>query len=191
MPLAASVGLLLALALGILEAPLWVLVLAFFSLRMVLSLYNNSANANNLVAINPLQLRLTLMDRDFTEAGMTLCGCVRHCQPLPAADRVFVWCGVDYEMLLALDECTPSVSHDKLKRIDAAISSLALDRVSSDMLGEFTCKGKQTCSICLDEFAIGDEILTLRCGHCFHSGELENWLRRKPRCPVCVQELEL
>ena len=42
------------------------------------------------------------------------------------------------------------------------------------------------CSICLEKLADGDDVTTvLRCGHSFHAGCLDAWLRRKFSCPLC------
>jgi len=42
-----------------------------------------------------------------------------------------------------------------------------------------------TCSICLEETCASDTVGGLRCGHAFHQGCVETWLRRSPSCPVC------
>lgn len=41
------------------------------------------------------------------------------------------------------------------------------------------------CSICLDGFCDGDELIRLRCGHRFHSTCLEPWVRKCADCPYC------
>ncbi|TVU48003.1 hypothetical protein EJB05_07622, partial [Eragrostis curvula] len=41
------------------------------------------------------------------------------------------------------------------------------------------------CSICLDGFYDGDELIKLRCGHRFHSTCLEPWVRKCADCPYC------
>jgi hypothetical protein len=41
------------------------------------------------------------------------------------------------------------------------------------------------CSICLDGFYDGDELIRLRCGHRFHSTCLEPWARKCADCPYC------
>lgn len=57
---------------------------------------------------------------------------------------------------------------------------------------------KPMCSICLDEYRDGDELLTLACGHCFHSECVNKWffqgclnnaaLNETFRCPHCRQD---
>lgn len=45
-------------------------------------------------------------------------------------------------------------------------------------------KHKQ-CSICLDSFNAGETCSMLACGHPYHSKCIENWLARRPACPLC------
>tara|TARA_B110000495_G_C22976806_1_gene573827 strand:+ start:950 stop:1507 length:558 start_codon:yes stop_codon:yes gene_type:complete len=66
---------------------------------------------------------------------------------------------------------------------------------------EFIKKDLQ-CSICLDDFKIGDKCISLPCSedgdnsnenHVFHSGGeicsgIKGWLRRKNNCPMCRKE---
>lgn len=44
-----------------------------------------------------------------------------------------------------------------------------------------------TCSICQDEVTCATRIRA--CGHNFHGGCLEEWLRINPRCPVCRHDI--
>jgi len=42
------------------------------------------------------------------------------------------------------------------------------------------------CMICLEEFADGDKLTELPCGHHFHSADcIGTWLTEKPVCPLC------
>jgi len=44
----------------------------------------------------------------------------------------------------------------------------------------------KTCSICLDQFTIGENIRQLpNCGHIFHVDEIDTWIARKNSCPNC------
>ncbi|KAJ1689141.1 hypothetical protein LUZ63_013296 [Rhynchospora breviuscula] len=46
------------------------------------------------------------------------------------------------------------------------------------------------CAICLVEFEEGDEIRKLpQCGHEFHIGCVDKWLRAQPSCPTCRREV--
>lgn len=43
----------------------------------------------------------------------------------------------------------------------------------------------KTCSVCLEEFAVGDVVKTLPCLHFFHERCVDRWLRTSGECPVC------
>lgn len=45
------------------------------------------------------------------------------------------------------------------------------------------------CTICLDQFKIGDNLIHLQCDHKFHSCCLVPWLENYPYCPCCRMEI--
>ena len=46
------------------------------------------------------------------------------------------------------------------------------------------------CSVCKEEFQIGNEMLDLPCNHYFHKDCLMPWLNQHDSCPVCRFELQ-
>lgn len=42
-----------------------------------------------------------------------------------------------------------------------------------------------SCSVCLDEYAEGDQLLQLTCGHMFHRPCIDLWLMEHRVCPCC------
>ena len=50
----------------------------------------------------------------------------------------------------------------------------------------------ETCPVCLDEFAGGEALNELPCGHCFHSDCIQPWLlNRSAECPLCKHDVRL
>jgi len=47
----------------------------------------------------------------------------------------------------------------------------------------------QSCSVCWEDFAVGEEVKLLECEHCFHSPCIVPWLELHGTCPVCRKEL--
>ncbi|KAL6754614.1 hypothetical protein V8C86DRAFT_1812096, partial [Haematococcus lacustris] len=47
------------------------------------------------------------------------------------------------------------------------------------------CEPDDTCSVCLDSMASGEEVMQLPCRHCFHEGCITPWLEQHDVCPMC------
>lgn len=47
----------------------------------------------------------------------------------------------------------------------------------------------ETCAICLEEYVPGDKLRILPCNHRFHVPCIDNWLNRKPFCPICKRDV--
>ncbi|CAM9370653.1 unnamed protein product [Choristocarpus tenellus] len=43
----------------------------------------------------------------------------------------------------------------------------------------------KTCRICLCDYKAGDLLRVLPCFHRFHVEDIDEWLDRNPRCPLC------
>ena len=41
------------------------------------------------------------------------------------------------------------------------------------------------CSICMEDFTEGEEVVFCPCKHCYHNHCLKEWLRLKNACPLC------
>ena len=46
------------------------------------------------------------------------------------------------------------------------------------------------CSVCLSDFAVGEELIVLPCLHRFHSECVLQWLERSVFCPICKSDVE-
>jgi len=44
---------------------------------------------------------------------------------------------------------------------------------------------QQQCSICLEQFQVGETVRTIPCFHTFHSSCIDPWLATKSECPIC------
>jgi len=49
---------------------------------------------------------------------------------------------------------------------------------------------ESSCAVCLSDFEGGDMLRRLPCGHAFHRGCIDKWLRRNKVCPLCLQDIE-
>ena len=78
--------------------------------------------------------------------------------------------------------------------------------VDQQVLDDLTARGLETCTLCMDSFAIGDVVAELTgekpedCGHWFHIGReggpgnqecegITKWLEKNNTCPVCRCDL--
>lgn len=51
--------------------------------------------------------------------------------------------------------------------------------------GERGVYSGNSCSVCLDEYEEGDQLLQLTCGHVFHQTCIDHWLKGHRVCPCC------
>lgn len=47
-----------------------------------------------------------------------------------------------------------------------------------------------SCAVCLSEYADGDLLRCLPCGHKFHQCCCDMWLQRNKRCPLCIRPID-
>ncbi|KAA8521412.1 hypothetical protein F0562_012096 [Nyssa sinensis] len=95
---------------------------------------------------------------------------------------------MSYEELLALGE--------KIGTVSTALSAEALSKClrrsiyqpTSPEEGTMRCNGEEDdnkCSICQEEYVVGDETGRLECEHGYHGVCIQQWLRLKNWCPIC------
>lgn len=99
---------------------------------------------------------------------------------------------MSYEELLALGDTigTVDVGLDKDQLLDACdVKRLcSLDMQSFEY--EETDKFDMRCCVCLCEYAKGEELAKLSCGHQFHLNCLSTWLQNSKKCPLCLQDVD-
>ncbi|CAN6320519.1 unnamed protein product [Urochloa humidicola] len=59
----------------------------------------------------------------------------------------------------------------------------AADRTSK------TPEDELTCSVCLEQVAVGDLLRSLPCLHQFHAICIDPWLRQQGTCPICKHQV--
>ncbi|CAA6671106.1 unnamed protein product [Spirodela intermedia] len=91
-----------------------------------------------------------------------------------------------YEELLALEEKMGTVSTALSEKQLLECLESSLFRPSSGLGAPRAYDSDDTkCSICQEEYGLGDEMGKLHCGHRYHMGCIHQWLRQKNWCPVC------
>ncbi|KAJ4771812.1 RING-H2 finger A3B [Rhynchospora pubera] len=95
-------------------------------------------------------------------------------------------------ILATLQQIEVEIELSPLVPVECGLKKIALKALPK-MVYEKAADGveKQTeCAICLMEFEEGDEIRKLpQCGHEFHVGCIDKWLRAQPSCPTCRREV--
>jgi len=113
-----------------------------------------------LTDINPLNLQLTFIDRDFNEN--------------------------DYEMLLHLDSNTVSTTGASCVDIESLPTHrVSAEEITNDDDPQNDYKKFQSCSICLENCRSEEVFKSLPCQHNFHVECIDNWLKIKSICPIC------
>ena len=77
-----------------------------------------------------------------------------------------------YESLLLLEE---KIGYVKIGLSDEQIQSIPISKFEA----------LDTCSICFNQGDIGKILL---CGHFFHAECIDQWLKEKKTCPLCLSE---
>lgn len=95
---------------------------------------------------------------------------------------------MSYEELLELEEKMGSVSTALSEEALLKCLKRSIYQPLSPKGGAMECtedKNQGKCSICQEEYAIGDEVGKLECEHGYHVECIHQWLRLKNWCPIC------
>lgn len=95
---------------------------------------------------------------------------------------------MSYEELLALEErmgtVSTALSEEELSE-SVKISIYRPPHVEDGTRDYCENKDDVKCSICQEDYAIGDEMGKLKCEHRYHDVCIQQWLRMKNWCPIC------
>lgn len=64
------------------------------------------------------------------------------------------------------------------------LSHETIEQVEQFRWGEGEEQVQTQCMVCLSDFEQGEEVRKLPCGHVFHVGCIDEWLRRCTDCPI-------
>ncbi|KAI4295665.1 hypothetical protein L6164_035684 [Bauhinia variegata] len=88
---------------------------------------------------------------------------------------------MSYEELLALEERIGDVSTGLSEDI---IMKVMKQRIHVSLMTD-SSTDLEPCCICQEEYADGEDIASLDCGHEFHTNCIKQWLTQKNLCPIC------
>jgi hypothetical protein len=81
-----------------------------------------------------------------------------------------------------------------VNKFDDILNDLGLEKVSySELVPK--CKkikhlNKDECSVCVQEYKIGEFKRELICGHEYHKKCIDKWLKDSLTCPICRKEIK-
>lgn len=98
----------------------------------------------------------------------------------------------DYEMLLALDEHTPTkmiarASRGEISRLPTI--KYAPPKEDPSDPAKTKEEARTRCLVCLEDFVPGETLRLLPCIHFFHAKCIDRWLGEKAECPVCKSSI--
>ena len=80
------------------------------------------------------------------------------------------------------------ISNSKMKN---TIENLADFVEEQELTKNMLEKGHQkNCSICLENYLIGDKIVYLPCFHFYHTKCIQTWMKSSDKCPLCNVEIK-
>ena len=98
--------------------------------------------------------------------------------------------GEDYDSLLQFDEEAGPAVEAMLSNIGA--SQADIDRcplrtldADDELLTRRDINVAQQCTICLEDFQLGQSVRTVPCFHSFHRECIDPWLEQRAVCPIC------
>ena len=102
--------------------------------------------------------------------------------PIPANQQVLI------RPMMTNPQGQVLMQKPKKKTVDNLAELVEEKTLTKDILD----KGEQkSCSICLDDFVVGDKIIYLPCFHYYHAQCIEKWAHSSDKCPLCNTEINI
>ena len=80
------------------------------------------------------------------------------------------------------------ISNSKMKNTIENIEDFVEEQELTENMLE---KGRQkNCSICLENYLVGDKIVYLPCFHFYHTKCIQTWVKSSDKCPLCNVEIK-
>jgi len=89
---------------------------------------------------------------------------------------------MSYEQLLELQE--------KIGFVDKGLKKEDVEKVPTIKYSKYK-SSTDRCTVCQFEFDDGEILRKLNCGHLYHKGCVDDWLKKDKRCPVCKNEVKV
>eukprot|EP00475_Leptophrys_vorax_P024540 TRINITY_DN3389_c0_g1_i1.p1 TRINITY_DN3389_c0_g1~~TRINITY_DN3389_c0_g1_i1.p1 ORF type:complete len:245 (-),score=40.86 TRINITY_DN3389_c0_g1_i1:1114-1848(-) len=78
------------------------------------------------------------------------------------------------------------------QHVDQGLSDAEIERIPVSEISRTEAGLKNSCAICLEHFEEGQLVKLLNpCQHKFHVDHIDEWLARKPTCPVCRADVQV
>ena len=83
-----------------------------------------------------------------------------------------------------LSQLTSMHPHGQRPANPAHVRNLNTINITREILAS-----NSACTVCQEDFKIGEQAKKLQCDHCFHEDCIMPWLRVQNTCPVCRSEV--
>lgn len=87
-----------------------------------------------------------------------------------------------YEFLVRLENV-------RVRLEESVIEAMPLQTINAECFEAMKANGHSDCTICLDEFAVGDVVMRLPCLHLYHDRCATSWFQQSRRCPNDMLEV--
>ncbi|CAG9321198.1 unnamed protein product [Blepharisma stoltei] len=81
------------------------------------------------------------------------------------------------------------IAQPESQRVDEPLNSEEINKLFPSKAWSSFERGKESCSICLEEFEIHSSVRMLGCEHFFHASCIDGWAKTKSICPLCKKSL--